>query len=92
MRILWLPILWLLSVIEMFASLISFALGGGAGALLFGLIFKLPPQSGPLAMVCMAFILSGGFAANALFSKAWKSAIGRALHHIDARTHEHGVR
>lgn len=81
--ILWFPVYWLLSVLGMFIPLISFALGGGVGVMLYRLFFKFPHQSVFYAVLFMAFFTGGGLYANSLVSKRWKRAIGRILERMD---------
>jgi hypothetical protein len=71
----WFPVYWLLTAIGQLASFLAFAAGAVAGLILFSLIFKLPPETGPLKIVLLALILGLGFYSESRLSSKWENAI-----------------
>ena len=83
----WFPVYWLLTVVGQLASFLAFAAGAVAGAILFGLVFTLPPRSGSSAMVLIGLILGLGFYSSSRLSSKWENATRRILERMERDIH-----
>jgi len=81
--LLWFPVYWVLTLAVQLISALTFTMGAIAGALLFGLVFALPPQSVALGLLFVALVLGLGFYSQSRLGKRWGWAISRIAERIE---------
>jgi hypothetical protein len=79
----WYPVYWVLSAIDQLLSVLTFTIGAVAGALIFALIFTLPPQSAPHGILFLALVVGSGFYIQSWLSRRWKSAFNRITERME---------
>jgi len=79
----WFPAYWVLSAIDQLISILTFTVGAIAGALLFAMVFPLPPQSGTLGLLFITLVVGLGFYMQSRLSRKWSTFFSRVTERME---------